>query len=148
MRTCARLALAFAIAPAVAALLVGIAMASIRPACEGPTWLAAFWQYFFIACFGSYLISYTAGTLTVVVLKALKKESFLAYTGIGASCGAVYGLYLVSGSAVSIQLFGIFAFVVFISASVAATFATISGAGKKEPNQSPDRTPPSGVGQL
>lgn len=140
MKASTRTALAFVVAPAVAPTIVGIIQASARPEGEGPTWIASFAQYFSVAAIITYAVSYTLGTLTFLVLRALKKESVPHYGAVGAAAGVIWGLLggLESGALVLAVYFGA------LGCSVATVFALIRGPSKrKEPNQSLQPTPAS-----
>jgi hypothetical protein len=126
-----RTVIAYILAPAVASLIVAAVGASTRPLGEGPTWIAAFGQYFMVASFASYAISYTIGTVTFLILKKTRREPLRAYTAIGALCGTIYGFVVTSSVEFSIRSLAVVVFFAFISGATAFTFVAIKSYEKK-----------------
>ena len=133
MKESTRTILAFIVAPAVAPTILGVVAASMRPEGEGPTWVASFAQYFSVAAVVSYAISYTLGTLTFIVLRALRRESAFSYGAVGAMAGVIWGSFTAS--------FLMCLYLGLLGCAVAAVFGLIRGASqKKEPIQPPQTT--------
>ena len=120
-----RIVIAYIVAPAVASSIVAVVGASLRPPGEGPSWIAAFGQYFFVASLTSYAISYTAGTLTFVVLRKMRREFFWIYGAIGGVLGLLYGIVVGVISGISLERIAAATFFALLGFSVAATFALI-----------------------
>jgi len=128
---CLRTVTAFLVAPLVGSIEIALIQATIRPAGGGPTWIRAFMGWVLIASIDSYLISYTAGTIAFLILRALRKESPTAHAWLGALTGGMVGFVLgltsldgwiaVPVMTVTFAWFG---------ASVATTFAAIRGRPK------------------
>ena len=118
-----RTVIAYIVAPAVASTIVAIVGASVRPPGEGPSWIAAFGQYFFVASVSSYAISYTVGTLAFVVLRKMRRESFWIYGAIGGTLGFLYGVIIGVVDGFSLERIAAAAFFALLSSSVSVTFA-------------------------
>ncbi len=91
-----------------------------------------------VSALSSYAVSMTAGLFTFVVLRALRRETVVCYTAVGASVALVWALTIIgagaSGSVFSLFLFaGVFA---ALGSMVAAAFAMIRGV----PFQNPPRS--------
>lgn len=130
MKASTRTILAFVVAPAIAPAILGVIAASMRPEGEGPTWVASFAQYFSVAAVVSYAISYTLGTPTFFILRALRRESVFSYGAVGAAAGTLWGAF--TASFLMCLYLGLLGF------SVATCFALIRGVSQnKEPIQSP-----------
>jgi len=141
MKGTTRTILAFAGAPAVAPVILGVVAACTRPPEERLTWIEAFRQYSSAAAIVTYGASYTLGTLIFLTLRALRKESAFSYGSIGALAGILGGLVAAQDSSLREALVGGL-FLGLLGCAVATTFALIRGnPKKKEPNQMPGPTP-------
>ncbi len=138
MNRAARTFLAFLIAPLAAPLVFSTFAASVRPPEEGPSWAASFGMNLTVSALSSYAVSMTAGLFTFVVLRALRRETVVCYTAVGASVALVWALTIIgagaSGSVFSLFLFaGVFA---ALGSMVAAAFAMIRGVPLQNPPRS------------
>jgi hypothetical protein len=111
----------------VAAIIVAIIGASLRPLGEGPSWTAAFAQYYLVAAVTSYGISFTVGALTFFTLRKLRRESLKAYGNTGFVVGLVYGVYVTFPNWFSPERIAAQIFFALLGCSVAVAFAALRG---------------------
>jgi hypothetical protein len=133
MRTLA----AFLLAPLVAPLIFGT-VSAFQPH-DGMSALSIFLQAGYLACFLSFGLSYTFGSIIFLILRWRHRESIANY----ATCGS-------KGHELHKETIFLALTLGMLGASFSTAFALIRGAQRSLPNHSPDPTPsvtpPAGAG--